>query len=282
SNDENGWVETGEKKQFYLDLISNKVARGKWVNTESNTSLPILLNLIDTEVDINNETQPCARDAFALALERRPDIKTGKVISFSKGRSYKTLVYGNQTTIELIGNDVGLSKINDDIALDQSDEQLKSYFEDMRWRLSVFGFPQEDEFMVEPTYWDNNFVSINFYQWNAGMGRNGISAEHRVWDVVAGTKVNLWTWLAGVEAESELPTKLRQHLLKGIPIDIECKDYMGKDYYYLKLVSDGLNIYEDAYGSGCENDFNVKFKDLAPFLSENGKDAIARILSNQK
>ena len=67
-------------------------------------------------------------------------------------------------------------------------------------------------------------------------------------------------------------------LFKDVVIDQECKpDYQGRGYYHLSLTDTGVRFWEEAYGSGCEQDFKCHPK-VAPFLTAQGKAALSEML----
>ena len=80
--------------------------------------------------------------------------------------------------------------------------------------------------------------------------------------------------------KAELPDRLRQALFKDVTIDAECKgtDYDGRGRFHLSLKPDGVSFWEDANGSGCENDFLLPYSKVGPFLTVKGRAALSDLL----
>lgn len=272
------WHEDKETGLWELDAPVNGVIIGNWRNPKTKSSLPIQLRLIEGKDD----DKACALDSYNSAIEKPPKIEAGKIIQFSPSRSYRKLRFAGQETIELFGPDSATARINDLLKLDKSKEAINSYFQQRREFLGRVGFPAVDEQRVEPKYWDANFITIEFYLWVAGEGRGGIANDYRTWNTVTGESIDLWTWLGTKSSEPRLPPKLKKYLFKGIKMPPECQDgYRGQGYFILTLAKSGLNIFEDAWGSGCEQSFFIPYTKLLPFLSPQGKLAIQSMSNNK-
>ncbi len=270
------WHEEGDTGLWELTTPVNGAVAGTWRNGKTGKSLSIRLTLVDGDDD----ESACARDSFNSHLEKRPKIEEGKTVQFSPGRSYRKLRFAGQETVELFGPDPALNQLNSQLKLDQSKEALGGFFQQRREFLGRVGYPAVDERHTEPTYWDSNFISIEFYLWLAGEGRSGISNEYRTWNSRTGEEVDLWTWLGSSHDNATLPPKLKKYLYRSVKEEsAECANgYRGQGVYTLTLHKEGLHIEEDAWGDGCEKAFVIPYRKLGPFLSSTGKQAVNSIV----
>ena len=252
---------------------------GTWRDPKTQTSLPIHLRFVDGD----NDERACARDTYNLRLETPPKVEIGKYVQLSPDRSYRKLRFAGQETIELTGPDLAIRKINAILKLDRSKEAINAYFQQKREFLGRMGSPTVDLRTTDPTFWDSNFITVRFNAWVAGEGRSGISNTYRTWNLKTGEEVNVWHWLGVRSDDAALPSALQQHLYRHVKESSECKVnyYRGKGVFTLVLTKAGLNIYEDAWGSGCDKHFFVSYKNLMPFLSPAGKQAVRSILNGR-
>lgn len=272
------WHEENETGLWDLVAPVEGVIRGRWRNPKTKVTVPIQLRLI-SGAGVGNA---CMLDAYNAAIEKLPKIETGKIIRFAPSRSYRKIRFAGQETVELFGPDPATARINHLLKLDTSKKAVDAYFQQRREFLGRVGIPAVDEVDVDPEYWDTNFITVNFYTWTAGEGRNGISNIYQTWNVVTGEEVNLWGWLGAKSSETKLPPKLHQYLFKGTKPSPECQNgYRGQGEFILKLGKTGLNIFEEAWGDGCEEDFSIPYAKLLPFLSPEGKLAVKSILKNK-
>jgi hypothetical protein len=269
------WHE-GDTAKWELTAQVNGVILGTWRNEKTGKALPISLTLVDG----NDDESACARDSYNSRLESKPKIEKGKIVQFSARRSYRKLRFAGQETIELIGPDPALDKINSLLELDQSKEALDAYFQQRREFLGRVGYPGVDERRTEPKYWDSNFITIEFYLWVAGEGRSGISNEYRTWNSRTGEEIDLWNWIGSSSKDAKLPPKLKKYLYRSIKEEAsKCANgYRGEGVFTLTLDKAGLHIDEDSWGDGCEKMFFISYQKLGPFLSPAGKQAVKSIM----
>lgn len=261
------WHEQNDTGLWELSAPVDKVVVGTWSQPKAQKSQPIRLKFVDGRDD----KSACARDSYNARLELAPKIETMKVEQFSLGRTYRRLRFAGQETVEFFGLDPAIETINAQLKLDQSKEAVDSYFQQRREFLGRVGYPAVDDIGVNVLYWDAHFIAIDIYTRRAGEGRSGVSTDRHTWSAVTGEKVDLWIWLGSTLAESKLPPKLRKYLFRGIKPSQECQaGYRGQGQFSLMLSKSGLNISEDAWGSGCEQDFTVPYAKLLPFLSPEG------------
>ena len=272
------WHEKNDTGYWELAAPIKGIVDGIWRNQKSEKFLPIKLAIVDGADD----DAACARDSYNSRLESNPKIEIGKIIEFSPGRSYRKLQFAGQETVRLIGPDPALGQLNAFLKLDQSKATINRYFQQRRESLARTGVPAVDERHTEPKYWDSNFITINFYLWAANEGRQGISNEYRTWNVRTGDEIDLWQWIDESSGDSTLPAKLKKFLFKNIQETPECANgYRGEGIFTLRIDKSGINIYEEAWGNGCENSFFISYEKLKPFLSPAGKRAVRSIVSHK-
>lgn len=69
--------------------------------------------------------------------------------------------------------------------------------------------------------------------------------------------------------------KLKKFLFKNLKLDKECQGgYKDEGDYRVSLKNDGMQFWEEAYGTGCEQDFLVPYAKLGPYLTPQGKAAL--------
>ena len=283
---ETPWMEVtdGDDKTGSWQLAPAKDGQlaGTWRHPKNGKTLPLQLRLIRPPA---GEEQPCASSAYNAALEDFPRLITSRAMLFKdrKERTFRSLRLADQVTVELLTPTApAIASVNRQLRalLPKNRADLAEYFEQRRNFLGMDGRVMEDEVHAEPTFWSARHVTVSFYRWAAGMGRNGISNQFRTWDLQTGKEVDVWQWFGGKSDTgshdmSALPAKLKTMLFKDAAIDQECKgDYQGHGYYHLSLTDTGVRFWEEAYGSGCEQDFKVPYAKVAPFLTAQGKQAL--------
>ncbi len=175
--------------------------------------------------------------------------------------------------------------------LDQSPKGIAAYFAKRRESLGEGGPTGDDELLTEPVYWTKQWLSIRFYTWASGMGRNGISWGYRTWDLATGQRVDLWGWFGGQssypdgrfsDGSAAMPSKLRRLVFRKIDtrkIEPACEKYYDPGAeFQLTLEKNGMRFSQPAYGDGCELEFGVAYTRLLPLLDAEGKAAVLGIL----
>jgi len=276
-------VTDGDAKtgSWQLAQPKNNQVTGTWKHPTSGKTLPVSLMLIRPPA---GEEQPCASAAYNTALEDFPKLVTSRALLFKdrQDRQFRSLRLADQMTVELLAPGAPVAAINRQLreVLPKTKKDLAEYFAQRRNFLGMNGMMMEDELHAEPSFWSARHVTVSFYRWAAGMGRNGISNDFRTWDLQTGKEVDVWSWfgsksLEGTSDMSALPPKLRALLFKDVVQDDECKaDYQGHGNYHLSLTDSGVRFWEEAYGSGCEQEFKLPYAKLAPFMTAQGKAAL--------
>lgn len=284
------WKETGPDNQVTGNWSLNPPQGGKiagsWTHPKTGKSLPVALALFERAGGLDHPA--CATDAYNTALEAFPPLKTSKTKTF-EGHQYRTLGVADTVTVELLAPGGGVAKINAQLrgVLAKNTKDLEDYFDTRRQHLGQNGWAAEAEVDAEPTYWSARWVTVKFYRWAAGYGASGISMNYRTWDLTTGQETDPWTWFGtratkgdgAADDKSELPPRLRQALFKDAVADPECKgDYPGKGRYHVSLKREGVSFWEDARGSGCEQEFLLPYNKVGPFLTPQGRAALGDLL----
>lgn len=279
------WVESVDAENRSGSWELSKPQDGKlggvWHHPSNGKTLPISLILVRPPA---GKEEPCSSTAYNLALETFPALTTSRPMYLDKRKdvSFRSLRIADSITVELTGPGKGVPAINKQLReeLPKNMHDMADYFERRRNFLGTYGIAMDDEVHAEPTFWSTRYVTVNFYRWAAGMGRNGISMRFRTWDLQSGKEVDVWRWFGSKSEEgsydmSALPLSLRQTLFKGVTVSDDCKtDYMGRGLYHLSLTDTGVKFWEEAYGSGCEQEFSLSYAKIRPFLTVEGKAAL--------
>ncbi|AMP00560.1 hypothetical protein CAter282_2713 [Collimonas arenae] len=273
---QSSWMESGGTGSWSLGTPENGHLDGTWRAPKGGAPLALAL----TSVSGGGTENACGSDAYNRALESFPALQIGKTQDF-EGKKYRNLRVADVVTIELQGSGDGLVKVNQKLRaiLPRKAEDLADYFATRRRYLSSMGTATEDETSAEPVFWSSRWITVNFYRWAAGYGRNGIMLDYRTWDLRTGDEIQLWDWFAPKSADGglyrALPERLQKYLFKGVAIDKECRDgYKGEGQYRVSLTANGIEFWEEAFGTGCEQDFVIPYAKLGPFLTSQGKAAL--------
>ncbi len=264
------WHE-GDTGTWELTAPLNGPIVGTWRNGKTGKALPISLTLVDSKDD---ETA-CAQDSYNSRLESRPKIEKGKIVQFSPGRSYRTLRFAGQETVELVGPDPALDKLNTLLALDQSKEAVEAYFQQRREFLGRVGYPAVDEQHTEPTYWDAHFITLRFFSWTAGEGTRGIATEYRTWNVETVEEVDLWNWF-GLKPHQMSP-RLKRLFLKNKRDAPECQ----YKTYQLVLEKTGFRFFDEGSDDDCGYELRISFRKALPLLTTAGKRQVEALIGSQ-
>ena len=271
-----GWKEGGDTGAWALEPPAGDKLLGSWRNPKGGKPQALAL----TRVSWNGEGNACGSDAYNLELEVFPALQVGKVQEF-EGKKYRTLRIADVVTLELLEPGDRLARLNRTLRaeLPGKQEDIADYFATRRRFFGDMGLAAEDETRTEPVFWSARWITINFYRWAAGYGRNGITLDYRTWDLQSGEEINLWQWFIAKPDDDRnsypLPDKLKKSLFKNLELDKECKNgYKGEGDYRVSLKNDGMQFWEEAYGTGCEQDFLVPYAKLGPYLTPQGKAAL--------
>ena len=255
--------------------IGDRVS-GQWRAADGGRYLPIELERVRAS------SPACASGTFNAPIEAAFRLETSTPVAFGKMGSFRALKYLGEASLQLVGEGEGLARINRDLRahLPLVGGRKREILEQQRSEMGSAYGGMFDETSAEPDFWSPDFITVQFYRWTKGMGRSGISSEYLTWDLASGRQVDPWAWVgaSGSEmGEGVLPPKLAR-FEKRAAAGADCDQYRGKGHWFLSLEKSGMRFWEDAWGEGeCERDFFVPYDQLEPYLTAEGKRAVARL-----
>jgi hypothetical protein len=201
------------------------------------------------------------------------------------GHAYQIRTQGGQVTLRLEGAGPAIDKVNRQLAeLAADPEAQESYFDERRRSLGDNGYVATSEISVEPVYRSSRWLTVRFYRWAAGTGRNGIGWGLHSWDLHTGERVDPWAWLgahyqwySAFGGHVSLPTPFANWLRSQVEADDGCPDVASYSDYDLTFDAQGMHLANQATGDGCEVDVTFSWKQLQPVLSAQGQEALSRL-----
>jgi hypothetical protein len=274
-----------------VDLVpGSDTLGGTWKKTKDATSVvPIALTRVGAA-----DPKACGSDAFIAPLEApsAPRVVTGPRIDY-QGHGYRELSGLNQATMQILVPGAAVDAINRDLraVIDDSPKAVSEYNARRRENLATRGYVMDDENNVSPSFWSDRYVSINFYSWAAGTGKNGISSDDLTWDLATGKRIDLWSWF-GVKRDRPadnsaiMPARLLAHFAKpgdASSADDNCAaNYTGEVSFRISLTATGMEFNQWANGDGCDLGFSADFKTLLSYMTAEGRAAVQAILDSKK
>lgn len=261
---ENIWHEDDETGVWKLGKPANGAISGEWSSPKTNKTFPIRLQLVDGASD----EAACARDSYNLPMEKLPSVETGKTIHISSGRAYRELWLAGQETVELIGVEAGLPKINSVLKPDQSAEAIKEYFQQRREFLGKVGFPAVDEKRINLKNWSGKLVTILFFNWPAGYGTNAIGMDYRTWNVDSGQEIDLWSWF-GLERQRLSPAF--EKLLLKKKVTKECLAGLQYKSFHLIVENNGFKFFSSGPSDDCPDELHIPYIKAVKLMTPQGQ-----------
>jgi len=267
------WTEDRKTGFWQLDAPQGDRLSGTWSKVPGGAPLPLALTRISTE--------GCGDDAYNGPMEAAP--LALKVVNKRFGEHrYQLRTQGAQVSLRLEGDSPALKNINRQLErLAISPEGQEEFFSERREYLGRNGSGYTSEITVEPHYWSSQWLTVRFYRWAAGTGRNGISWGLHTWNLQTGERVDPWTWLGGRQQWSDaysgqvkLAPGFAMWLEKQTTKDADCPAVSSYSNYDLSFNTQGLQLSTPAYGDGCDNELSFTWEQLAPVLSAEGKAAL--------
>lgn len=267
------WIEDGQTGYWQLDAPQGDRLSGTWSKAPGDTPLPLALTRTSTE--------GCGGDAYNGPLEAAPlPVKVQR--KEFEGHRYQLRTQGAQVSLRLEGDAPALKKINQQLErLAISPEGQEEFFSERREYLGRNGSGYTSEISVEPQYWSSQWITVKFYRWTAGMGRNGISWGLHSWNLKTGERIDPWTWVGGRQqwhdpysGQVKLAPGFAAWLEKQTSVDEGCPAVSSYSTFDLSFDTQGLQLSTPAYGDGCDNELSFTWEQLAPMLSAQGKAAL--------
>lgn len=256
---------------------------GAWSPPKGGKTLPIVLTRI---AEPGNE-HACGSEAYNNALEFMPTPRTSGIEEINHHR-YRTIHLANVEVLELLDRGAIYDELNRQFraALPRSMQDLADYFKTRRNGLGDTGYEAEDESKASVVFWNDDWLTVDDYRWYAGTGRNGIVSLYRTYNLHSGERVDVWSWLGAKSGDdSDMatpPAKLDEWLKKSYPNDTaecEARTYTGAGLFHFQLGQDGVTLYEEPYGDGCEREYKIPYAQIWQFLTPAGKAALAPLVT---
>ncbi|KIH82870.1 hypothetical protein [Pseudomonas batumici] len=271
------WVEEGKTGIWRLEAPQGDALTGAWSKNQDSQPVPLHLERIGTP----SNTDGCASETYNAPIEAVPP--TAKVEKkIFQDHPYQVKTQGAQVTLKLEGDGPAMAKVNKDLArLAISPEGQKDFYQERRNALGNNGGTSTSEILVEPMYWSSQWITVRFYRWAAGSGRNGISWGLHTWNLQTGESVDPWSWLGGryewdspYSGSIQLPAKFSAWLTKQATVDEGCPAVTSYSDFDLTFDTQGMKFSTPATGDGCDNELSFTWDQLQPVLTAKGEAAL--------
>ncbi|WP_437182049.1 hypothetical protein [Pseudomonas xanthosomatis] len=270
------WAEEGDTGLWQLNAPQGDSLTGTWSKAKGGKALPVALT--------RSSAENCGGDDYNAPMEAAPlPVKVQKTTF--EGHVYQTKTQGSEVTLTLVGDGPAIAKVNQQLArLAVDPEAQEQYFEERRRSLGYNGYVATSEITVEPVYRSSGWLTVKFYRWAAGMGANGIGWGLHSWNLRTGESVDPWAWL-GMDYQwyspygghVSLSEPFATWLRTQAEADDGCPDVASYSYYDLSFNTQGMRLANHASGDGCDVDVSASWKQLEPFLSAQGRQALGSL-----
>ncbi|HRH91776.1 MAG TPA: hypothetical protein PLW01_07665 [Agitococcus sp.] len=261
------WDKTGS---WTLDKITNNQIQGQW--TSPNATQQELINL----ARIGNLEDDICPSIFYQPIENSLNFQYGKD-KFGQV-SFKTIITKTGTAFEVPDSAKNSKKINAFIMEWLKEQAVAGYDCQLN---GGGGWSKE----LRPILWTKKWLVLidilpDTY---CGGAHGGWSIDHHTFNLTTGKKVNVATWFnqkVNYEPNNDTKSAFTQLIEKLNPRD-DCDSPMGLNEPYPLL--NGL-VFPTSYSHAeraCEDEIFISYKDLQPYLSKEGKAAIATIIENK-
>lgn len=270
-NSENVWYED-ETGVWTLGPPVNGIISGEWSSPKTNKTFPIRLKLL---ADKDSDVPACARDSYNLSLEKTPAMEIGKPIRISDEHAYRKLRFAGTETVELIGVELGLSKINSVLKPDQSTGAVEGYFQQRREFLGRVGYPGVDEDEKYFESWIGKLVTIVFITRPAGFGASSVGIDYRTWNADSGEEVDLWSWF-GLEKRSLSPAFKR--LILGKMATDECLSGIEYKSFALTIDKNSFKFFPVGPSDECPDNLDIPYVKAIKLMTPKGRQQFQAII----
>lgn len=271
-NSGNVWYEDDETGVWKLGESVNGIISGEWSSPKTNKTFPLYLELL---TDKDSDVPACARDSYNLSLEKPPTVEIGKAIRISGKHAYRKLRFAGQETIELIGVEAGLSKINSVLKPDQSAGAVEGYFQQRREFLGRVGYPGGDDDEKNFRSWIGKLVTIVFITRPAGFGASSVGIDYRTWNVDSGEEVDLWSWF-GLERRRLSPAFKR--LILGKMATDECLSGIQYKSFALTIDKNSFRFSPVGPSDECPDNLDIPYVKAVKLMTPKGRQQFEAII----
>ncbi|NWD74492.1 hypothetical protein HX890_10270 [Pseudomonas gingeri] len=271
------WIEEGKTGFWQLEAPQGDTLTGTWSKSQGSQPIPLHLERIGTPSNAGG----CASDAYNAALEAVPPTAKVEKKTFQE-HPYQVKTQGAQVTLTLEGDAPAIAKVNKDLArLAIGPEGQKDFYQERRNALDQNGGTATSEILVEPVYWSSQWITVRFYSWTAGDGRNGISWGLHTWNLQTGESVDPWSWVGGryewhdpYSGDITLPATFSTWLAKQTTPDEGCEGVTRYSNFDLTFDTQGMKLSTPATGDGCDYELSFTWEQLQPVLTAKGNAAL--------
>lgn len=278
------WQEYGENRgrlgghggfatgRWWLKKTKGSRTSGVWEDVKNGKKLPLVLSLA---AKLTNDA--CTGEFYQGFLEVFPPLQDEGVRE-EHGRKYRALRTVNMSTLELLGDEPGLRKINQHLR-----DRLPKTRTDLVDLLLVDRNDLEGRELDDALdYWQPPFLAIstNDYALN-GMGvplPGGAVDIQETWDTRTGEQVDVWGWFT---------PRLLKMVYKKAKLQSECEDVRSiisswrspKPYLTTRGILFNLATSPETPQAihACAKSFFISYAKLGPFLTSQGRAALQAI-----
>lgn len=282
---------------------------GTWNSRDNSRSLPIVLTQVRlSKEDAVEGTTSCESSAYNQLIEKSIKTRVGPLRTTGNFhyRTITTALPGEDhytTTIELIGNSQAIASINKSLRALVEDESNLLWCR--RAALRVAAREGRNTQDMSATAFGPLLMVQTRTSTDCGERTQASEATH-FWNLVTGKPESLFSWFNeadsakesadSVQLEGALPKDLDIFVSKrfgqGDPSNHLSREELEQCYgeyapgaysYQLQLAEDGINFNIPVTSNGsCGESINLTFRELAPYLNQQGKRAVAAIQSAKK
>lgn len=289
---------------------------GNWSNFEKTRTLPISLSRFKSISSSNASSCDPELGVFEPAVYSK--VLTEKVARGSEGtingRRYTVLsaLDGAVKSVELLGESETITVLNTLLA-NELRENMSAYYgcpttdERHSGKRGKQEKPAYDS-SIEPLFWDEQWISFVARASGYCGGAHPFSDySYSTWNLSTGKEVNFWEWITNSKKANSSPeydhhyfnysaperlngliTKkaIKQRLAfnpKEASEEGNCLDVIeDNSEYKIRLSKTGF-IFTQAFPhvvQACTDDIEITYRDLMPFLTKKGREAVMRIQEN--
>lgn len=272
------WTEMTKKKrsgEWKIESITRDRLTGTWLPPRGKRSAPIVLERVSVP---SEDDRLCDGEAYNGPRVDAVKITAGSPETF-EGKRFRTLSAGvNEavSTIELLESKPAIASVNQALRAELR-EEIGSYYQCLNSENIQAVAEAEYSFTTSPVFWSSRWLTLAVTA-NNYCGGFGINHHYwySTWDLVSGKRVDLWTWFEGMKDEAS--AALKKVINAHAKSDEECGEMLTENVSYsLRPSKEGMVFSPQLY-IGCQDDIDVPYDKLLPFLSPVGKREVKAIM----
>ena len=305
------WVEGDNKNPSGIWKINVQHDRitGNWSNLAKTKTLPIFLNRFKS-ISSDNSSSCSPESSVFDPVAYSEKIVSGEEKTFN-GRHYRVLSASNTTvtSVELIGGNETIAELNTLLANELRVGVVAYYGCPTSGELSS-GKRGKNETpnynsSIEPLFWNDQWISfVARTSGDCGGAYPYSGYSYSTWNLSTGKELNLWEWIKSSKKANSSPeydhyyfsysaperlnriiTKkaIKQRLVfnpKEASEEDNCLDVIqSNSEYQIRLGKSGFIFTQNFphYAQACDDDIEIIYGELVPFLTKKGKEAVMAI-----